>query len=82
MPKQVGAENVQLAATVKKDQEEVAAAKKKLEELEKAKSHNPTRAQLLAKELKQCKKVPKNKRAQCEAKAEKKYGHKANTSKK
>jgi hypothetical protein len=82
MPKQVGAENVQLAAAIKKAQEEVAAAKKKLEELEKAKSHPPTRAQRLAKELKQCKKVPKNKRAQCEAKAEKKYGHKANTSKK
>jgi hypothetical protein len=80
--KQVGAENVQLAAAVKKDQEEVAAAKKKLEELEKAKSHPPTRAQLLAKALKQCKKEPKNKRAQCEVKAQKKYGHKAKTGKK
>jgi hypothetical protein len=80
--KQMEAENIQLAATVKKDQEEVAAAKKKLEELEKAKSHTPTRAQRLAKALKQCKMQPKNKRAQCEVKAEKKYGHKANTGKK
>ncbi len=79
--KQVGAENVQLAAAVKKDQEEVAAAKKKLEELEKAKSHPPTRAQQLAKALKQCKKQPKNKQAQCEAKAQKKYGHRAKTGK-
>jgi hypothetical protein len=79
--KQVGAENVQLVAAVKKDQEEVATAKKKLEELEKAKSHPPTNAQL-AKALKQCKKQPKNKRAQCIVKAQKKYGHKAKTGKK
>jgi hypothetical protein len=75
--KQLGEENLQLAATVKKDQEEAAAAKKKLGELEKTKSQPSTRMQLLARELKQCKKEPKSKRAQCEAKAEKKYGHKA-----
>ena len=58
-------------AEAKKDQEEVAATKKQLAAIE-AKS----RAQLLAKALKQCKKEPKNKRAQCEVKAQKKYGHK------
>jgi hypothetical protein len=79
--KQVGAENVQLAAALKKDQQEIATAKKKLEELEKAKSHPVTRAQQLAKALKQCKTQPKNKRAQCEAKAQKKYGHKAKAGK-
>jgi hypothetical protein len=86
--KQVGEEtkkheaelNAQIAA-IKKHQEEEA-AKKKQEEVEKAKSKSPTRAQLLSKALKQCKKEPKNKRAQCEVKAKKKYGHKAKTSKK
>ena len=68
-------------AEAKKDQEEVAATKKQLAALE-AKSQLPTRAQLLAKALKQCKKEPKNKRAQCEVKAQKKYGHKAKTGKK
>lgn len=71
----------QLAATVKRYQEEVDAAKKQLAAIE-AKTHPPTRAQLLAKALKQCKMQPKNKRAQCKVKAEKKYGHKAKTAKK
>jgi hypothetical protein len=66
--------------TIKKHQEEEAAKKK--QEVEKAKSKSPTRAQLLAKALKQCKKEPKNKRAQCKVKAEKKYDHKAKTGKK
>ncbi len=79
--KQLEEANTQLAAAVKKDQEEVAATKKKLEEL-KAKSHPPTRAQLLSKALKQCKKEPQDKRAQCKAEATKKYGHKAKTGKK
>lgn len=61
------------AAEAKKDQEEVAATKKQLAAIE-AKSQTPTHAQLLTKALKQCKKQPKTKRAQCEAKAEKKYG--------
>jgi hypothetical protein len=61
-------------AEAKKDQEEVAATKKQLAAIE-AKSQLP-RSQLLAKALKQCKKEPKNKRAQCEVKAKKKYGHK------
>lgn len=39
----------------------------------------PTRAQLLAKALKTCKKESKKKRAQCEAAARKKYGPKAKT---
>jgi hypothetical protein len=68
-------------AEAKKDQEEVATTKKQLAALE-AKSHTPTRAQLLAKTLKGCKKEPKNKRAQCIVKAQKKYGHKAKTGKK
>ena len=57
--------------------EEEAAAKKKQEE-EAAKKKPPTRAQLLAKALKQCKKVkPKSRRAKCLAAAEKKYAPKA-----
>ena len=68
-------------AEAKKDQEEVAATKKQLAAIE-AKSQLSTRAKLLAKALKQCKKEPKNKRAQCEVKAQKKYGHKAKTGKK
>jgi hypothetical protein len=62
--------NAQITA-IKKHQEEEA-AKKKQEE-----SKPPTRAQSLAKSLKQCKKEPKTKRAQCIAKAKKKYGGKA-----
>jgi hypothetical protein len=91
--KQVGEEakkheeelNAQIAAS-KKHQEEEATAKKKQEEAAKKKQEEsklpPTRAQLLSKALKQCKKKPKNKRAQCIAEAKKKYGHKAKTGKK
>jgi hypothetical protein len=71
------------AAALKKRQEEEAAAtkkrqeeealKRKLEE-EKAKPRPLTRAQLLARALKQCKKQPKQKRAKCVAQAHKKYG--------
>jgi hypothetical protein len=68
-------------AEAKKDQEEVAATKKQLAALE-AKSQPPTRAQLLAKALKGCKRESKNRRAQCIVKAQKKYGHKARTGKK
>ena len=72
--------NAQIAA-IKKHQEEEAATNKKRQEEEAAKkkqeeSKPPTRAQLLSKALKQCKKEPKNKRAQCIAEATKKYGHK------
>jgi hypothetical protein len=69
------------AAEAKKDQEEVAATKKQLAAIE-AMTQPPTRAQSLAKALKQCKKEPKSKRAQCIVKAQKKYGHKAKTGKK
>jgi hypothetical protein len=66
------------ATAAKKHQEEEAAAKKKAEE-EKAKTTpkpSLTRAQLLAKALKSCKKDPKKKRAVCEVLARKKYGPK------
>jgi hypothetical protein len=66
--------NAQIAAIKKHQEEEV--AKKKREEESKIKSKSPTRAQELAKALKQCKKEPKTKRAQCKAEATKKYGHK------
>jgi colicin import membrane protein len=66
--------NAQIAA-IKKHQEEEA-AKKKQEE-----SKPPTRGQLLSKALAQCKKEPKSRRAQCVAKAKKKYGHKAKSGK-
>jgi hypothetical protein len=68
--------NVQLAAVAKKDQEEVAATKKKLEEIE-AKSHTPTRAQLLARALRACEKQPKKRRARCVASAHRNYGVRA-----
>lgn len=75
-------------AAAKKHQEEEAAAKKRQEE-EAAKknvlgsqSKTPTRAQLLAKALKTCKKEPKKKRAKCEATAKKKYGPKKKIKKK
>ena len=60
-----------------------AAAKKKAEE-EKAKSASkpPTRAQLLAKALKSCKKLSKGKRLKCELAARKKYGPKSKKKKK
>lgn len=67
------------AAAAKKHQEEeevrAAETKKRQEEEAKAKSKRPTRSQLLAKALKQCKKArPKHKRMQCEKSAKKKYG--------
>ena len=62
-----------LAATVKKYQEEAAATKKQLAAIE-AKTHPPTRAQLLAKALRACQKQPKKQRARCVASAHKKYG--------
>jgi colicin import membrane protein len=67
--------DAQVAALKKHEEEE--AAKKKQEE-----SKPPTRAQLLSKALKRCKKEPKDKRARCVVKATKKYGHKAKTGKK
>ncbi|HXB65506.1 MAG TPA: hypothetical protein VNV42_11600 [Solirubrobacteraceae bacterium] len=77
------------AEAAKKHQEEEAAAKKKAEEEaakkkaeeEKAKA-KPTRAQLLAKALKSCKKESKKKRSKCEAAARKKYGSKTKGKKK
>jgi len=78
--------NAQIAAIKKHQEEEAAASKKRQEEEAKKKkqeeSKPPTRAQLLSKALKQCKKEPRNKRAQCIAEATKKYGHKAKTGKK
>jgi hypothetical protein len=71
--KQLEAANAQLAAAARKDQEEAGATKKKLEEL-KAKSHPPSRPQLLAKALKTCKKRPKKQRPRCVASAHRKYG--------
>ncbi len=77
---QLEAANFQLAATIKKDQEEAAATKKQLEATEKqlaaieAKTRPPTRAQSLAKALRACQKQPKNLRARCVASAHKKYG--------
>ena len=43
----------------------------------KPKPKPPTRAQLLAKALKACKKKPKKQRAACESQAKRKYGTKA-----
>lgn len=69
-------------AAKKKAEEEAAAKKhaeevKKQEEEAKSKSKQPTRAQLLAEALKQCKKdKPKSKRMQCEKAANRKYGAK------
>lgn len=82
-------EAIATAAAAKKHQEEAAAKKaeeeaaakkraeeaKKKEEENKSKSKPPTRAQLLAKALKQCKRDKSQKaRARCVLKAEKKYG--------
>jgi hypothetical protein len=58
-----------------------AAAKKTKEEATKSSIKPPTRAQLLAKALKTCKKQPKRKRAKCEAAAKKKYGPQKKTKK-
>jgi succinate dehydrogenase/fumarate reductase flavoprotein subunit len=77
------------AAEAKKKQEETkaiekrvaeetaTAAKKHQEEISTTKAKPLTRAQLLAKALKQCKKLkPKSKRVKCEKQAHKKYGPK------
>jgi hypothetical protein len=55
---------------------ELAAAKKKLEEAEKPKSPPLTRAQLLARALRECERQPRKRRARCVASAHKKYGAK------
>jgi hypothetical protein len=68
------------AAEAKAKAEAEAAAKKKAEEEQAKKSSTKplTRAQLLGKALKQCKKEkPKSKRSKCEAAAKKKYASKA-----
>jgi hypothetical protein len=61
------------AAKEAKEKEE----KKKREEEEAKNKKAPTRAQLLAKALKTCKKESKSKRGKCEATARKKYGPKS-----
>jgi hypothetical protein len=72
--KQISEEaSAQVAAAATKHQEEEAAAKKKREETEMAKSHTPTRAELLARALRECQKQPKKRRARCVASAHKKY---------
>lgn len=73
------------AAEAKAKAEAETAAKKKAEEEQTKKSSTKplTRAQLLGKALKQCKKEkPKSKRSKCEAAAKRKYGPKKKTSKK
>ena len=60
---------------------EEAAKKKQEEEKAKASTMPLTRAQLLTKALKQCKKEPKKKRAKCEAAARKKYRSSAKSKK-
>lgn len=75
------AKHAEEEAAAKHKAEEEAAAKKRQEE-EKAKSKPLTRAQVLAKALKSCKKQSKKKRAKCEATARKKYGSKAKGKKK
>jgi hypothetical protein len=62
----------QFAATVKRYQEEAAAAKKQLAAIG-AKTQTFTRAQLLAKALRVCEKQPKKQRARCVAIARRKY---------
>jgi hypothetical protein len=69
----------QVGEEAKKHEEELNA---QIAAIKKHQSKSPTRAQLLSKALKQCKKEPKDKRARCIAKATKKYGHKAKTGKK
>jgi hypothetical protein len=79
------------AAVTKKREEELTATKKHLEEevaargarggvlgsKETLKSTPPTRTQLLAKALKQCRRQPQKKRVKCEAAARRRYGGKA-----
>jgi hypothetical protein len=68
-------EEAATAAAAKKRQEEEAATAKNLQAEGQAKPKSLTRAQLLAKALKQCKKTrAKHKRMQCEKLAKKKYG--------
>jgi hypothetical protein len=63
------------AAKKRQEEEAAAAAAKKRQAEEQAKPKSPTRGQLLAKALKQCKKTrPKHKRMQCEKLAKKRYG--------
>ncbi len=69
-------EEAAAAAAKKRQEEEAAAARKRQEEAAKAKAKPLTRAQLLVKALKTCKKQPKKKRAKCEATARKRYGPK------
>ncbi len=64
------------AVAAKKHQEEEAAANKRREEEAKSHVKPPTRAQLLAKALKTCKKESGKKRTKCEAAAHKKYASK------
>jgi hypothetical protein len=70
---QLDAANTQLAAAALKAEDEVAATRRKLEELE-ARSRPPSRAELLAKALRACKTRPKKQRARCVASAHRKYG--------
>ncbi len=80
--KQVGEEvkkyeeeaTARVAAEAKKRQEEEAAAKKKREEAKKTEPKHPPRSYLLARALRECKKQPKSRRAQCVASAHKRYG--------
>ncbi len=78
-------EQATATATKKHQEEEAAAANRKHEEetlakggvlgaKESSKPKRPTRAQLLARALKACKKEPPRKRASCEAAAKRKYG--------
>jgi hypothetical protein len=66
-------EHAKQVEEAKKHEEEANAAAKKKQE-EKAKLHPPTRAQLLTRALRECKKLPKKRRARCVASAHKKYG--------
>jgi hypothetical protein len=68
--------NAQIATAVKNQQETEAAAKKAQEEVTKLKA-SLTRAQSLARALRQCEKQPKSQRARCVASADKRYGAKA-----
>ncbi|MGD1056183.1 MAG: hypothetical protein ABR992_02095 [Solirubrobacteraceae bacterium] len=67
--------NAQIAAAVKKQQEAEVATKKAQEEVTKLKA-SLTRAQSLARALRQCEKQPKSQRARCMAGADKRYGAK------
>jgi hypothetical protein len=62
------------AAADKQREESLSAQIAALEMRLKAKPKAPTRAQLLAKALKQCKRQPPSKRGQCRAAAERRYG--------